>query len=172
MPGTRCTLKEFLLYIWARTPSTGEDEDAVPTGFSKDTFASVPDQNEVWKSQNSDQLISKIDGARTNINLEVTIRGVKTLKPAPITGNTESSKLLPNAGDYYDVLGAMGSRCQTLKGLFGTTPLTEKSQKVTKLARDATQAIIGLRWKDMDKFRPTALKRKMGTDCKLRGRDD
>lgn len=150
----------------------GEEGDVVPTGFSRDTFASIPDQNEVWKSQNSDQLISKIDGARTNINLKITRQGVTTLRPAPITGNTESSKLLPNAGDYFDVLGAMGSRCQTLKGLFGTSPLTEKSQKVTKLARDATQAIIGLRWKDMDKFRPTALKGKMGADCKLRGRDD
>lgn len=149
----------------------GEDPDKIPTGYSKDTFASISNQDEVWKSQNSDQLISKIDGARTNVNLKITNRqGVITLKPAPITGNTESNKLLPNTGDYFDVLAAMGTRCQTLKGLFGTTPLTEKSQKVTKLAKDATQAIIGLRWKDMDKFRPGALKNRMGTDCELHGR--
>lgn len=174
VPGNRCTLKEFLLYIWKNTASSGE-ENTRPTGFTKDTFTSIPDPNEVWASQTTDQLISKIDNALTNTNIVRTDKktGKKTTKPAPITGNSDSNRLLPNVGDYYDVLAAMGSRTQTLKSLFGTTPLTKKSLKVTSLAKDATQAIIGLRWKDMDDFRPKAIKKIMGNaGCKSNSRDD
>lgn len=148
-PNNGCTLKEFLLYNWKALPSSG-DVDA-PTGFSAFQKLSADITTET-----TDQLISKINAARTNVI------NINTNKYFSITGNTDPAKLMPGHGDYYDILGDMGGPINTMINSIGDGTATFLQTRIQNLAKDAATAVVGLRWGDMERYRITALTKNLG----------
>lgn len=144
---TRCSLKEFLLYIWKKMdPDVPEPK---PTGWNK-----PPSQGNGWfdldtEKNNIDSVISTITAAETNYG-------------KPITGNANSELLMPGRGDFYSVLGHMSEPIQRMAAAIAALPegqsATVKQQRILAKGTEAAEAVVGLRWQDLEKFRLKAIK--------------
>ncbi|KAK2074367.1 hypothetical protein P8C59_008576 [Phyllachora maydis] len=96
-------------------------------------------------------LVNKLNPARFNVETRA--------KP---TGIIERSKILPGTPqlDYFDILGQMGSRINTLSTSRGDA-LTDYQKRIVELGKDAATAIYQLRYEDSEKYRLNYLAKRL-----------
>ncbi|KAH8800172.1 hypothetical protein F5884DRAFT_904877 [Xylogone sp. PMI_703] len=152
-PGNRCTLDEFLLYLWKEQPTAGDTTK--PTGFqtkgkqTKNTGilgkagAQSPDD---LAKLSIDNIWNKVNGARFDTGKAV-------------TGNSDASKLLPNLADadYYSALAKCSAPIALAEKTLGNAA-TSANKQLFKLGKNAASVVNTLRWEDMESFRLTFLK--------------
>jgi hypothetical protein len=142
------------LYIWKeQAPS----DTVRPTGWAA---GKAPKETNGDFTQNKiDAMISTINSARTN-------------EGHAITGNSDGRLLLPVVnGDYYQTLAKIGKPINKMVSAMGDSP-SKKQLRIQARAKSAGEAVVGLRWMDMETFRlgnlQNELKRTLGDAAEVR----
>lgn len=140
---SRCTLAEFLLYIWKEH---APNDTTKPTGWKP---GKVPKETNGDFTQNKiDSMISTINSARTNEGHE-------------ITGNSDGKLLLPGVdGDYYQTLAKIGEPINKMVSAMGDSP-SKKQLRIQARSKSAGEAVVGLRWMDMETYRLGYLRKEL-----------
>ncbi|KAF5563169.1 hypothetical protein FNAPI_2797 [Fusarium napiforme] len=154
---TRCTLDEFLLYLWAPKHDSNPPDTERPTSMKvKTKITDLPGKS-----------FNQFEGA---LNSAIFNTGF------PVDGNVDTSKLYPGATDYYDALSKMGKPIQALSSAFmklkannPSLPMSNKIEKPWLLGKNSAAYVFALRRKDMDVYRATFLRQKLRTPAGLHG---